>query len=449
MRIFSTKDNNSYSSLLECLDKEDFTIEDLNFSAILEFLTFGNFYFEETILSEVHKKFSHQKYTLDKNQGFENVIFNPENPLREQQLSNPVEQFLSFFEERADHLKQRKISIDLTGGIDSRLIATVLQYFNIPFDAAFSLDSGDEQEAEIVRKVADKLGANLHIVKSDEINSDEEAAQLYKLSDGLLDVLSLKSLKNTQQWRKDNGYDLVITGVGGELYKDFWWQQDFPFYSRRRSNIERLVNTRMYPTYINPNWFGKNMKEAVATQRTDFLKKLQKYKKALNTQTYDQIYYHVRIKEQVSALTEATENYLDSYSPLLESELLQIGYNLPRSQRFFNRFHREIITRLGPEIAKIPTTEGGMSISNKCYNLSRDLGRYGIDKSRKVRSRILSKKKQIVRKRSSQLIENKVKEAMAILKEVEIFSNNVQSQNLPEILWGRILTLGMIIKKMR
>ncbi|MFA5668009.1 MAG: asparagine synthase-related protein [Balneolaceae bacterium] len=452
MRVFITDDGFSYNSFLECIADSGFTAKDLDKQAVLEFLIYGELYFDRTFVKKVRKEFNHQPYLLSAEKGFLENIDLDQNPLVNKSISDPMHQFIHFFEKRKEHLNQRnKISIDLTGGIDSRLIASTLQYLNIPFEAVFSLDSGTEKEATIVKKVANELGVKLHIVKSNEVSSKSELKELFRFGDGCWDLLGMKSLRNTQNWRKENGADLVITGVGGELYKDFFWQQDFPFYQSPRSSIKKLVNLRMYPLDIKSEWLPVPLRSTLAGVQKDFIERLNGFKSSINTKTYDQIYYNVRVKEQISLISSATLNYLETYSPLLEAELLNIGYNLPRRKRFMNRFHRELISKMSPQVAKIPTTEGGMSVSDNGIYIAKDLLKYGIDKSKKIVSKLILKSKEngnTVKEKKNDLVDRELKKAVQILKSNDILNSQLKISELPQKLKGRIITVSYVINEL-
>lgn len=449
MRTFkSITTGNEYQSFLEVLSEESFTPDDINRKAILDFITFGALNFEDTFIKKIQKKFTHQPNQLDVVNGLIDSTYNSRNPLEDSNIENSVNDFISFFEKRANHLKSKNISLDLTGGIDSRLVAVVLHYLDVPFDTAFSINSGDEKELQIARQVAQQLGVRFTVMSSDGIEDESELNTLFEYADGLWDVLKLKALIENQKWRKSEGYDLVITGVGGELYKDFWWQQDFPLYRKVKSNLPRLIKTRMYAANIQDEWLSNSLKPVYSTYQDELIKQLMQFEIEINTKTYDQIYFHFRIKEQVSLLSNITQNFIDTYSPLLEPELLKIGYNLPRAKRFFNRFHRTLITKLNPEVAKIPTTEGGMSVSNYYSYLFRDIGLFSKVKSRKAynkffRSGTYSSK--VKCEKVPEVIVEELERNLTILKEMDILHHSVDMKTLPAALYGRFITLGKFL----
>lgn len=448
MRTFQIDDGTVYSSFLNCLNDRKFTTEDLNMSAVSEFLIYGQLHGEDTFLERVTKSFTHQRYQFDCEKGLIESTIDSINPLQKRpfsSLKNDQKRFLSFFEDRADHLRGKKISIDLTGGIDSRLIASVLYALDVKYDAMFSMISGDENELKIVQHLCNTLNVDLHIIREESLMDEKEFEALYELSDGIWNPLKIRSLAKAQSWRKGQNYDLVITGVAGELYKDFFWQQDFPFYTSKKHHFERLNRLRMYPSMIAEKWIGEKLREEYTTFQKKFISGLKSHKKQLNTQTYDQIYYNIRVKETSSALSKMSSSYLPVYSPLLDPELLRIGYNLKRRHRFFNNFHRSVITYCTPEIASVPTTEGEISVSMNGSDLFRDVFKYGANKSKTLLSKLTDKRitpinSENKHKKLSAIIERSIKN----LKQVGILSKEApeSASSYPDGIVGRLLLLS-------
>jgi hypothetical protein len=127
--------------------------------------------------------------------------------------------------------------------------------------------------------------------------------------------------------------------------------------------------------------------------RRRLLQKLSAYVAPNNTHTYDQIYYSLKMREYAGRFISSNLHLLQCCAPYLERDAVTFGYQLPRSSRFFNNFHRHTITGLNPAAARIPTTEGGISASSHVESVAADLGKYTIDKlcriTRKVGQKIL------------------------------------------------------------
>lgn len=451
MRTFVTKCGAEYDSFIECITAKQFHSDDLDSTAIIEFLTFGSLYGSKTFFSNVSKQTTHQPYTFSENHGLKNSPSVKENSLLKQppiRLDEAKKRFFEFFDDRKGWLKDKKISVDLTGGIDSRMVAAILIHLNIPFEAVFSTASGSGAELKIVEKLAEQKDIPLKVISLPEyFTSKNEINKLIALGDGMWDPTGLRSLAETQKWREEMGYDLAITGVGGELFKDFWWQQDFPMYKKEKPDFDRLIRMRMYPAEVSAEWLGTVFHKNQSEYLCRFKAHLSTYTESTNTETYDQVYYHLRIKEQISVLSHASANFLPVWSPLLEPELLKIGYNLRRRARFLDRFHRAVISEYVPALSDIPTTGGGMTVSDHPLNIASDIIKFVRHKSGRVLSKLRkTRNNQYNKSDIDPLIYDEVSNSIKKLKKNDILSTQAPSE--PELysltLHGRLILLGYL-----
>lgn len=454
MRKYINEDGTVFNSFLGLISQSNYTMAELNKNAVIEFLTFGSVQDPLTFIKKVQKATTDQLFIFTPDTGLVEQKQNDENPLIEHSRVNIEDakmKYLQFFEKRKSQLQVLKISIDLTGGVDSRLIACTLRHFDIPFDAAYSQISGNKNEQRIAEKVAKELDVSLKIISDkNEITSKSEIEELYKLGDGMWDPISLHSLRKTQAWRRNEGYDLAITGVAGAVYKDFWWQQDFPFYKKKKSNLDRLLKLRMYPVILPVKWISNSWKSEYICFIPDYKSHLKSYRRKYNSQTYDQIGYHIRTKEQVSVLSHASAEHLPVYSPLIENELLEIGYNMEVKARTFNRFHRYLITDLAPNIAKIPTTDGGMTISIDPRHVIKDTFRFVSYKVNRVMKLVGSKNYVNPAGDTNTNVLLEVSNAIERLKSAGILSNEAPGKpgQYPAKLHGRMLTIGYLVEQL-
>ena len=187
----------------------------------------------------------------------------------------------------------------------------------------------------------------------------------------------------------------MVTGIGGELYKDFWWLQDFPFYSRKTPNLERLYSVRIAPLEPKHDYLAAPYRELSHGYRNWLLKQLARYIGPSNAHTYDQIYYHFKMRDYGGRFVTNHLRHLYCVAPYLDREAVAFGYSLPRSMRFFNSFHRQTMTRMLTEAAQIGTTEGGVSVSSRSGDMAADLCKYVLNKfsriTRKLAQRALQK----------------------------------------------------------
>lgn len=425
--ITGKKYDRFFDAAVDC----EVTVGDLNHASIADFLIHGYYYGQETPLKHITKKFENK----------EHLIPQEHTDLTYINIDSAVDYFIDTFGIIAEKIRDKSISVDITGGTDSRLIIALLKYHKVPFEGFYSLISGDEDELKIVNKIANYLNVRLNTLSPGQ---DYNIQELVRLSDGLIDINSIKSLVGALKIRKRKGFDLTITGVAGELYKDFWWQQDFPFYGVKKSNLDRLVKSRMYPVHIPDDLFidgyinyNNRIEKLVDT--------LGIYTLDDNTSTYDNIYLNFRIKEQISLFNKISGNFTPSYSPLLENKFLSVSNQLPTSVRWLNQFHRKVISKIDPVLASFPTTEGGMTLSNRTYNYLTDLLKYIHTKSGKVFSRFFYSNTITNSKESHNSIE--LDESMKYLSKIGLFNNIELEKISSSTLRSRIISLNLHLRE--
>jgi hypothetical protein len=435
MRYFINSDGRKFSSLkAAALSSSSLT---LNLDSVVQLLSTGFVVGNETLFNEVKKISSIQETEfLREDQKFisnesENVFFE----LKE--VEYPVEQFITFFEALSNELSKNKIIIDLTGGADSRLIAVLLNHFGVKYDCFFDLNASHENEKDIVKKVAFSLDKRVFWFDEIESVSEIDILEALDLSDGLWNPYNVLSVSHTQRAKAKEGYDLVITGVGGLHYKDQWWQQDYPFYGIKRVNLKRLIEQRIIAD-------GKSIFEqlgpAIELSKFKFVSNYKEYISTFvsvnNCKSYDQIYYNTKGKEQISLITKISENFIKVYSPLIEKELVEIGFNLDPIQRYFNNFYRKIMSELNPEVAKIRTS-GSMTLSNNFFYRTADIGRYIHIKSKSKLNKLRATSKAVDTEPFSSLEQQAVNE----LINRGILRNELSRGTLSKTIRGRILAV--------
>lgn len=428
----NSRTNKTYQSFFDACRTDSIKIADIDKEAIADFLIHGCYYTEKTPIKHVKKRFINKDC----------LIPNDEFYFKYEDSNSAVDHFINTFEVVAEKIRGRSISADITGGTDSRLIIALLQYYDVPFEGFFSTISGDLKELKLVESIAKYLDTPLHVISSVE---KPKAQELVQLSDGLIDIFAIQSLYESLIYREKAGFDLTITGVAGELYKDFWWQQDFPFYGSKKPDLSRLISSRMYPLKFPDNLFAD--KHINYTRRIEIFKRnLEFYASASNIETYDSIYLNVRIKEQVSLFKFIADKFVPSYSPLLEQHFLSISNQLPPSIRWFNRFHRQMITKLNPRLAMFPTTEGGMTVSSKNSDYLNDFVKYSVVKSAKLFSKLI--KTSDLEKSTEYSVSEELTDAMDYLSEIGMFNYiDVNELSHPK-LSTRIISLKYHIKEL-
>jgi len=445
------------TSFLDLIEFESLSKSQLSREAVVEFINFGNIFFNRTFFDSIRKIGGNQILTFHANGKV--TSFNKSLPDIEDTTTGTS--FLEFFEQLSSSIKDQKVSVDLTGGIDSRLVAVLFDYFGLDFEVSVVGASGD-RDKEISSEVAEKLKHPFdvfNVTSQSAASVGEQLDELFTVCDGCGDLFRNYFPFQHQKARANRGVTLAVSGNGGELYKDFWWLQDFPFYNRKQSNIEKLYDLRIHSIPFNHSHFISEYSHVSRNLKARTLKQLAEFTMDINTKTYDNIYFKYKMQEVAGQGVTRSNNFsrCKKYVPLLELDLVRYGFNLPRKERFFNNFHRKTITNINRNVAGIQTTEGGMSVSSQKIKMVQDIFRYvnnrGIRLTKKIAPKLL--KKPYVRQAGSRdCLYSQVrklsstKDAIELLKDEGIINGGLKTIAIEDEHLGRLVSLGLLLKHM-
>ena len=439
------------TSYLELLHYLRIKKSDLSKETIVEFLHLGNLYFKKTFTACIRKISSEEILTFASN----GTVRKIKKSLCSIDQS-PGCSFTDFFHNLSSSISNERISVDLTGGFDTRLIACMFTFFGLDFEVAVS---GIENHEDIIiaKQVAVALKRKLYITYHQIDNLVDDIKLMFIYNDGLGDVLKFHRLAQFQGDRKQRGITLAINGVGGEFYCDYWWIQDFPFYNKSIANIPRLFDLRIEPIVFPHEYFTGELRELSETFRDRMIKCLNQYVLGSNTQTYDNIYYYVMIQELAARdTTNINNHFLSNYTPLCDLELVTLGFNLPRTRRFFNLFKRSYTYDLYPQIAKIRTADG-FSASLDKLDIVKDafnfIGNKGKRVMKKVGQRVLKKTYFQANPNHPDLLrlildEQLMDEIITSLKDHHLLNHSLSKGDIRSQHIGRILTLGLLLNEL-
>jgi len=368
------------TSFLEISRLEGFTGADIDPEALVEFFHFGCIYEERTFFPEIRKIEPDAVLCCDP----KGNIGSLRKPVAD--ISEPPQRsFDSLMRDFALAVKDEKVSVDVTGGADSRLLASALAYYGLPFETATSGRPGFA-DVEIGARLAKVLGRDFHPTYHVPNGSDWE--ELFFRSDGMFDVTKSHRATQLQHDRKKRGMTMSVSGAAGEAFRETWWLHDFPFYNRRNARLDRLYNLRMAPQPLLHGLLADRYRKVSLNQRENLLRRVSKYVVPGNTRTYDRIYYYFQLRTWGGTFATSNMSVLKVGIPYVDRDFVRIGYNLPRTQRMLSRFNRKMITKYCRKAAFLPSTEAGVSLASGPLALSLDLNRYLADRTKRLAKKI-------------------------------------------------------------
>jgi hypothetical protein len=451
--VFHDQDTVS-SSFLELVAFKELSSRHICPTAAAEFIAHGGVYWGRTLVDGIAKIGQDEIIELEPGSAETKSV----KRIVRKELPPPggnQESFVAHYAYLAKTLAGRRVSVDLTGGFDSRLNACLLARHGLDFEVAISGPPGSS-EVVISKQVAQILGKDLHVMQHDVSSLDADLLSMFHEGDGLCDVVLHQLARQRQAQRKSRGIEVAISGDMGGLYKDFWWLQDMPRYASRRANLERLYDLRIMPIPLPRRYLAGDVAEAYSQLRRATLERFAGLRAATNTETYDNLFFYYR--EPVVAgrfLTHHINHYVDFAAPLADYDNAMVGFGLPRLLRFFNGFHRRMLTEHCPKAARVKTTSG-VSASADGWDVAIDALGYSIRTGRlicrKVGQRLFgrtwfppdSPRDPAVPARVRRSPE--FRQSLSALKDLHVLDDELAPDSIRDSDVGRILTLGMLVR---
>ena len=362
------------TSFLELCTLEHCSADDIDPEALVEFFHFGAIFGDRTFFQAIRRIGS--ETVLRSNRSGIVRLARPVADIGER----PQGTFKSLLRELVVAARDERVSVDITGGADTRLLAVALAYLGMPFEMATSGRPALE-DIEIGAKVAEVLGRPYYPTYHSARRVDWE--ELFFRSDGIFDVARNSRLIQLQHDRKSRGMTLSISGAAGEFFRETWWMHDFPLYVRRKARLSGMYSLHVAPSPLEHRLLHRQYRPISNGQREMFLRRFSRHVVPGATRTYDQLYYYFAVRTWAGGFVSSSADLVNVSVPYADRDVVRIGYHRPRLERMLGGFHRKITTKYSREAAKVPTTEAGASLEAGAWPVSIDLWRFVMDRSQR------------------------------------------------------------------
>lgn len=278
----------------------------------------------------------------------------------ESSIADPI----CFFRDVAHAFDKRKVICALTGGFDSRAVASSINLFK-KTDCFISGDNDDSSEIILAKQVAKAGGYTLKQIRPEYPKIG--AATLWKFwvkSAGFNANISTSGFRISHFMNvlQSEEYEVLLDGNAGDMHKEFWFSQEFPFYNRRKSNARLFYISRM-KKYLPV--FGDRIKSSIKAMEKLELKEMNRLTANINSKScllYGWYSDWCRIEN-----SSTEENHPFIYSPLREIEMVRFSYNTAPHDMYLNMILRKIISKANLEVARIKTIYGTTASTETRY----------------------------------------------------------------------------------
>ena len=265
--------------------------------------------------------------------------------------------------ERIGTLEGENLISDFTAGFDSRMIVSALANVrNFPEDGdihTFIFGPPESSEVNLVKGICTRLGfKNNHLTLPDDWSERfyDYILRSLALTDGEENIFTYAPILRANELKAQN-YSLALNGLGGELYRDFWWIQEV-LCSQKPANYERLVETRVLQYEYNNSVFSdkwrKEMKELSGLLKRKYMDTNadMDLTKTYNTLQIDSIYFRQKIRRWAGRTISTSNQIIGALAPLTLKKCLEAGMTIPPRYKRNGQLVRAVVEKLYPKLAE-------------------------------------------------------------------------------------------------
>lgn len=429
-----------FESFIDLINYYKFSLKDIDYSGIVEFIQYGYNIFHTNIKSAK---------ILKRN---EMIVISNKLQVKEKKLSNlfaKKESIEEFFQNLKGNLNDEKIVCDLTAGIDSRMNLSLLKGNDITFKTCIS---GEKNHIDVTKclEISKLLNLDTLYYPIDAKISKELLEKIYRALDGQYSIIEFYKNYILTEGLINDKINVRISGAAGELYKYSWYAQDLPFFNKKNFTLDKVYQKRYYSRGVKYDFYSDKFQNEINKYQKELKNNLEKYREENNVKTYDKLCYETIMRYGISTqLIPKSDDYI-RYCPLFELSVVKNGINLKTKDRILYNLHRKIITKYTPEISKIKTNKG-LTVNNSFIAILKDGLKLFVEFLTKIKNRILKKQVIIEDTANSHKIYDFFKENdeeyFEILKNNSIIKANFKKEDIDNRTYSRLITVAIFIKK--
>lgn len=338
----------------------------LDKEASTELLCTGALTANQTIVKEID--FVTKNYPLDSIiQVFTEAKIGPSPKTREEAVEQQIEYAEKYFSivssDWFNYLKNSKVDISITGGLDSRLVSALVlkDHQKVSFHSHWHPDNSDNEDFRLARNVASQLNLPLYYkeIKYSAEMTEEELIKVFldghNSCDGVIRPGTYWDEEfSTSSYRTSLSPipHLRMSGFGGEQYRNM---ERLPLKSRR--TFESWVRWEMIYRFSGHNF--NNRKEQRNTEKR-IVKNIEELlgKDTFNLLSFKEYRRQVLVPSYRSFQTNMENRYGFLISPLADTRL---SFPARTAYPFMGnslQFEIDMLTNISMKLAKLPNTYG-------------------------------------------------------------------------------------------
>jgi asparagine synthase (glutamine-hydrolysing) len=285
--------------------------------------------------------------------------------------------------------------LELSGGLDSRVILAAMTRVQRRGRIGFTIDSGDGTDARIARALAVREGLE-HVVVSgqpwsgrDPMEVHERVQRAARVREFATNALAGATLDIIEELAPPGAR---LTGVNGEYVRGFYHPGTLPREQVSRPSVRRvlhwrmLTNDRVSDSLLQPEWRSHQVNSLVDSLNEDLRTRSHWLRIAL-----DEFYLHQRVRRWAGPSYSKASVHRRILAPFLHPAFLNWAASTSISERAGSRALARVLCELEPELGRMPLADGLTPAQISASGASdrvRALNRRGAKVIRKVEQRL-------------------------------------------------------------
>lgn len=378
-RCFYFNDNcisDRFLQLIDFIKSEGLNLE-FDEEKLIEYIYFGKNFSCSTYIKGITKSNSQFYYKISENGDIIQLSKNI-GTLNSSSFSIDVNRFSSILKKNlmSDKSLDNK-TLSLTGGFDSRYVLSMIDDPSLRI-SIYTTENENLKDEIISHKISTILKKDFeNIVLSNPHYDDNDIVDCFYKNDGYMSMFinldfsyCMYAFLNYLSRNKD--CKILFTGDTGTLHKDEHWKEEFPNYNKKHTNEKRYYYNRIRPIY-GTNIFSNKAKSIIADVELNIQKWLNNNIQDINTKSIDYFEYYLNRQSFVPVYYNNKSQNIETYAPLLEYSFVINAYNQERKYRKRGKYMIDFITRMMPDVAKVPTVLGTTTSSENKYKVKDSL----------------------------------------------------------------------------
>jgi len=344
------------ADFVDFLDSGKFGISDIDLAGITDLLREGLLFFDRTPIEGV-TRIAADSIISEKpvSSGFSTIskglidIFTPDDDVR------PPDEIIA---ESLESFRGRKIAIDLSGGLDTRLTLAFCLAREIPF-TAFSHGVPGHPDIEIPKRLAEVGGFEYRPVFVEPNDLPDDLDGMLSKMDYLHNTISFYDNYKMNLDLLRDGFDLRVQSGSAVMLRDFWMFSDWPFCKRWKPNFARLYSIRMKSKSYPGMFKNTHIENLDRTFDDDIVRALERrYSRSPARLANEACAFHYRHRAGGGRVMTFGNRQIPTFPLFCDYELIHSAANMRYSDKRMHRFFREHVSSASPALARIKTDRG-------------------------------------------------------------------------------------------